>query len=105
MDVIAVATIVTPEGHVPPGDRVSLPADEAASLIAASLAKPAPDEPAPDEPAPDQPVPVVAPDLEEMTRDQLLAHAAEMGIEVDGKAAKARILDAIKVARGAAPAP
>jgi hypothetical protein len=95
MDVIAVATIVTPEGHVPPGDRVSLPADEAASLIAAGLATLAPDEPAPD----------VAPDLEAMTRDQLLAHAAELGVEVDGKAAKARILDAIKMARGAAPAP
>ncbi len=39
--------------------------------------------------------------LDEMTKAELVAHAAEHGIEVDGAATKAKILEAIRAAQAA----
>ena len=90
LDILAIATLVTPQGDVAPGARVSLPEDEARSLVAAGLASLAPEEPAA---APAQP-------QDHDDEGAVVAHAAgldpaEIAAEADeaeaGKKARRRV--------------
>lgn len=80
------------------GSILLLSREQAAYEVSLGTLAEMPDEQTAPEPAP-APEPV---DLSKMTKAQLLAHAALLGIEVDEKATKAEIIEAIEAGNGGA---